>query len=81
MHLALQIYKKNSNEGNKASNGSMVGYTVTVCFFLGHPKDLHYDLCKTVRLVDTHRYKVYNSTLNVSFRTFRHNCVENFIEQ
>ena len=48
-----------------------------------------YDVCKKFRLVDIQRYKVYNSDFFVSgtyvkclsYRTFRHNCVEGLIKQ
>ena len=48
---------------------------------LWHPKDLQYDLCKMIRIVDMHRYKVYSliffvcgtcPKLNVCPRTSRH---------
>ena len=30
------------------------------------PRDPQYDVCKTIRIVDMHRYKVYSSTFFVS---------------
>ena len=72
-----------SGGSNKANNEAVIsrGYlsTLTVGCVCLHSKDLHYDACKTVRIVDTHRYKVYSLTffclvltLNVCLRTFRH---------
>lgn len=80
-----------SGGSNKANNEAVIsrGYlsTLTVGCVCLHSKDLHYDVCKTVWLVDTHRYKVCNSTflyllleLNTYLRMFRPSCVEALIE-